>query len=86
MPKAIRSPEQRKRKIKAVDNDKARGTIIRIGKTTESTDDTIKATNNKALKASVALQKILQRSLGLLYIQLHTWIHVRTFPLHIRNR
>jgi hypothetical protein len=47
MPKAIRSPEQKKRKIKEVDNDKARGTIIRSGKTTESTDDTIKATDRQ---------------------------------------
>ena len=72
MPKAIRSPEQRKRKIKEVDNDKARGTIVRSGKTTESTDDPIKATNNKALKASVAASKILQRNMSPLYLQLRT--------------
>jgi hypothetical protein len=47
MPKAIRSPEQKKRKIKEVDNDKARGTIVRSGKTTESTDNTIKATDRQ---------------------------------------
>jgi hypothetical protein len=54
MPKAIKSPEQRKRKIKEVDNDKARKTIVQSGTTTESTDDANKATHNKTLKASVA--------------------------------
>ena len=53
MPKAIRSPEQKKRKIKEVDNDKAQGTIVRSGKTTERTDNTIKATDNAAAHVGV---------------------------------
>jgi len=52
MPKAIRSPEQKKKII--VDNDKAQGTIVQSGKMTDSTNDPSKATNDKALKASVA--------------------------------
>jgi hypothetical protein len=52
--KSYKITRTKKKKKKEVDNDKARGTIVRSGKTTESTDDTIKATNNKALKASVA--------------------------------
>jgi hypothetical protein len=47
MPKALRSPEQIKIKIKEVDNDKARGTIVHSGKMTQSTSDTIKATNRQ---------------------------------------
>jgi 5-deoxy-D-glucuronate isomerase len=53
MPKAIKSPEQRKRKPKEVDNDKARKTIVQ-GTTTVSTDDANKANHNKTLNASVA--------------------------------
>ena len=53
MPKAIRSPEQRKRKPKEVDNDKARKTIVR-GTTTVSTDDANKANHDKTLNTSVA--------------------------------
>jgi hypothetical protein len=53
MPKAIKSPEQRKRKPKKVVNDKAWKTIIR-GTTTVSTDDANKANHDKTLNASVA--------------------------------
>jgi len=53
MPKAIKSPEQRKKKPKEVDNDKARKTIVR-GTMTVSTDDAHKANHDKMLNASVA--------------------------------
>jgi hypothetical protein len=53
MPKAIKSPEQRKRKPKEVDNDKARKKIVR-GTTAVSTDDANKANHDKTLNALVA--------------------------------
>jgi hypothetical protein len=53
MPKPIKSPDQRKKKQKEVDNDKAWKTIVR-GTTTVSTDDANKANHNKTLNASVA--------------------------------
>jgi len=53
MPKAIKSPEQRKRKPKEVDNDKARKKIVR-GTTAVSTDDANKANHDKTFNASVA--------------------------------
>ena len=46
MPKPIKSPEQRKKKEKEVDNDKAWKTIVR-GTTTVSTDDANKANHDK---------------------------------------
>ncbi len=53
MPKAIKLPEQTKRKPKKVVNDKAWKTIIQ-GTTTVSTNDANKANHDITLNASVA--------------------------------